>query len=283
LSWVVFDGDAIKVVVVSDVHLGSEKSDKAAFNSFLRSLSGDDRLTDLVLLGDIVDMWRRDASGVFLENMESVEILRDLKTKINVHWIAGNHDYHLLKLKNRAPHYDYPFEFHETLELMDGEHTYRFMHGYEFEYGDEIKYIRPILEILCHVMSDADGVPEDELWVNITKMMSDLHYSAFSHFLEGKDLTISHRSLHDSPGERLKDKLEKVESRSYKEIDGMPGKVLVFGHTHHPFINVGENLVNSGSWVSGEEPHNTYVVLEDGRPRLFIYGGDEIKVRLEIH
>ena len=72
-----------------------------------------------MLLGDIVDMWRRDASGVFLENMETVQIIKDLQVKIRVHWVAGNHDYHLLKLKNRAPHYRYPFEFKRELEIKE--------------------------------------------------------------------------------------------------------------------------------------------------------------------
>ncbi|MGD1061518.1 MAG: hypothetical protein ABR879_08695, partial [Methanomassiliicoccales archaeon] len=61
----------MKTIVVSDVHLGSEKSDKEAFNAFLISLHDDNEVTDLVLLGDLVDMWRRDASGVFLENMDT--------------------------------------------------------------------------------------------------------------------------------------------------------------------------------------------------------------------
>lgn len=262
--------------------MGSDKSEKAAFDAFLTSLHNDGEVTDLVLLGDIVDMWRRDASGVFLENMDTVEIIKALQDRIKIHWVAGNHDYHLLKLKNRAPHYNYPFEFHETLELVDGDHFYRFMHGYEFEYGNELKYIRPLMEILCHVMSDAEGVPEDELWVEATKMVGDLHYSAFSHHLEGQDLTIRHRSLHDPPGERLKDKLEKVEKRAFDEAHSRTGQVLIFGHTHHPFISKGEELVNTGSWVSDAAPHNTYVVLEEGKPRLLVFGGEEIMDRLEI-
>ena len=40
------------------------------------------------------------------------------------------------------------------------------MQGYEFEYGNEQRYIRPVMELLCQVMSDAEGVPEDELWVD---------------------------------------------------------------------------------------------------------------------
>jgi len=262
--------------------LGSEKCEKAAFNEFLTSLKNDKELTDLVLLGDIVDMWRRDASGVFLENMGTMFLLKELQDNIKVHWLAGNHDYHLLKLKNRAPHYDYPFEFHETIELTEGDHTYRFVHGYEFEYGNELKYLKPVLELLCHVMSDAEGVPEDETWANITKIMGDLHYSALSQVLQGQDLVVKHKSLHDSPGDRLAGQLEKVEKRAYDSIGGKSGHTVIFGHTHHPFISKGEELINTGSWVTDATPHNTYLVIEEGKPRLFIFGGEEITDRKEI-
>jgi UDP-2,3-diacylglucosamine pyrophosphatase LpxH len=275
-------GDIVKTIVVSDVHLGSEKSDKAAFNAFLSSLGDDHEATDLVLLGDIVDMWRRDASGVFLENMDTVEIIKDLQYKLKVHCVAGNHDYHLLRLKNRAPHYHYPFEFMETLELVDGDRTYRFMHGYEFEYGNELNFMKPIMEILCHVMSDSEGVTEDELWAFLARKLSDLQYSVFTHLPEKESLKMKARRLRDGPEVRLKDKLEHIERRAYVEVPGKTGQLLIFGHTHHPFINQREDLVNTGSWVKDATPRNTYVELKGGRPRLFVFGGEEIKDRQEI-
>jgi hypothetical protein len=58
----------LKLTIVSDLHLGYKNADKDSFSRFLDSLKSDAETTDLVLLGDIVDMWRRDASGVFLEN-----------------------------------------------------------------------------------------------------------------------------------------------------------------------------------------------------------------------
>jgi UDP-2,3-diacylglucosamine pyrophosphatase LpxH len=240
----------MKIVVVSDVHLGTEVSDEAAFNTFLGSLQDDHEVTDLVLLGDIVDMWRRDASGAFLENMDTMKIIKDLQSKLNVHWVAGNHDYHLLRLKNRAPYYHYPFEFKETLELVDGDHIYRFMHGYEFEYGKELDFMKPIMEMLCHVMSDS--------------------------------LMMKAKSIHNEPEVRLKDNLEDIERRAHEETRGKSGQILIFGHTHHPFINEEEDLVNSGSWVKSAVLRNTYVVLEGGRPRLFFHGGEEIKDRQKI-
>jgi UDP-2,3-diacylglucosamine pyrophosphatase LpxH len=240
----------VKTIVVSDVHLGTEESDEAAFNEFLGSLHDDEELTDLVLLGDIVDMWQRDASGGFLENMDTVKIIKDLQSKFRVHWVAGNHDYHLLRLKNRAPHYHYPFEFKETLELKDGDHTYRFMHGYEFEYGNELDFMKPIMEMFCHLMSDS--------------------------------LMMRAGNFHAKPQVRLKDNLEDVQKRAYEEVRGKSGHILIFGHTHHPFINQGENLVNAGSWVSDATPRNTYVELKGGVPRLLVFGGEEIKDRQEI-
>jgi UDP-2,3-diacylglucosamine pyrophosphatase LpxH len=237
----------VKIIAVSDVHLGTEKSNEAAFGEFLGSLRDDKKLTDLVLIGDILDMWHRDASGMFLENMDVIRAIRDLQSKLRVHWVAGNHDYHLLRLKNRAPHYHYPFEFKETLELKDGDHTYRFMHGYEFEYGNELEFMKPIMEVYCHVMSDS--------------------------------LLMLAGNFHAGPHERLRDLLDIIYKRASEEVLGKPGQILVFGHTHQPFINLEENVANAGSWVDGESPNNTYVELMGGKPRLFTFKGEEIKSR----
>jgi UDP-2,3-diacylglucosamine pyrophosphatase LpxH len=224
-------------------------------------------------------MWHRDAAGVFLENMDTVIALRELKKRVNVHWIAGNHDYHLLKLKNRAAHYDYPFEFKETLELVDGKTMYRFMHGYEFEYGNETRFIRPVLEILCHVMSDSDGVPKDEMWTYLARKMSDLQYAIITERNEKGNLKITTGSIEDRPEIRLKNRIEGIEKLAYDEVRDKKDLVLVFGHTHSPFICQGGNLANTGSWVREDGPHNTYIVLQDGRPRLFVYRGEEILER----
>ena len=264
------------------MHLGSANCDRVSFNSFLNSLHNEAHLTDLVLLGDIVDMWRRDASGVFLENMETMQIIKDLQTKMRVHWVAGNHDYHLLKLKNRAPHYRYPFEFVRELEIKEVGLTIRFMHGYEFEYGHELRIMRPTLDILCHFLSDYDGVGEEKLWTYLRRKFWDLHYTVFTQHLERRFRRLP-RSLIDGPEERLaENRLEVVEKRAYTEVRGKPDQLLVFGHTHHAFISKSEKLVNTGSWVTESKTHNTYVVLENGKPHLFVYGKGEILERQEI-
>jgi len=59
-------------------------------------------------------------------------------------------------------------------------------------------------------------------------------------------------------------------------------EILVFGHTHRPFINDAENLVNVGSWVTTVPVHNTFLRLEEGKPRLFVFEGTEITDRANI-
>jgi predicted phosphodiesterase len=60
------------------------------------------------------------------------------------------------------------------------------------------------------------------------------------------------------------------------------GEILVFGHTHHHFINEVENVVNAGSWVADSPVHNTFVELSGGKPRLYIFEGREITERAKI-
>jgi predicted phosphodiesterase len=81
------------------------------------------------------------------------------------------------------------------------------------------------------------------------------------------------------PEERLKESLNRVEKRALSSIQ--PGEILIFGHTHRPFINKEENLANTGSWITTAQIHNTYVRLENGKPRLFVFGGEEVTERID--
>jgi predicted phosphodiesterase len=81
-----------------------------------------------------------------------------------------------------------------------------------------------------------------------------------------------------SPEIRLSKILGDVEHRACSRIKN--GEILVFGHTHHPFINKAENVVNSGCWVTDSSVHNTVVELSGGKPRLAIFEGREITERI---
>jgi UDP-2,3-diacylglucosamine pyrophosphatase LpxH len=251
----------MRVIATSDHHLGYANSDKAAFNAFLDELAQENDLTHFVLLGDVVDMWRRDASGVFLEGHDTLKKILALKSKgVQVFYVAGNHDYHVLNLSNP----NYPITFSKELTLNDGPVTYRFVHGYEFDPEQKV----PFMAFLCRVMSDAGGALENQLWTDFNSLNSI--FSKIEPSFVKADIAAIAAKLQRGPEVRLKDSLGKINSTACQQVK--PGEVLIFGHTHIPFINKAENVVNTGSWVKDSDPHNTYVELVGGKPRLFIFG-----------
>ena len=87
-------------------------------------------------------------------------------------------------------------------------------------------------------------------------------------------------TLTQGPEKRLAETLSDVERLASSSVG--EGEVLVFGHTHRPFVSRSEKVVNAGSWVTDAPVHDTYVRLEAGKPRLFVFGGAEIKERIEL-
>ena len=259
----------MKLIVVSDLHLGYENSDKISFNNFLENLQHDNEVTDLVLLGDLFDMWRRDSSGVFLENHDTLEKVLDLRQKMRVHYVAGNHDYHVLKMQGHS----YPFNFVKSLELTDGDSKYRFLHGYEFDTDQK----ETLMEALCRVMSDEIESVESQAWSTMTRDLGDLRSMLADPLM--RERRRQQGGLMVKPEIRLKNKLKGIERHVSSIVQ--PGEILVFGHTHRPFINKIETVANCGSWVSDSPIHNTYIELSSGKPRLFAFGGEEILERSE--
>ena len=259
----------MKVIVVSDVHLGYENSDKKSFNIYLDGLQHDYEFTDLVLLGDLVDMWRRDSSGVFLENHDTFEKVLGLGQKVRAHYVAGNHDFHVLKMKGHS----YPLNFIKGLDLTDGDYNYRFLHGYEFDQDQKESH----MEALCRVMSDEVESIVSDAWSTMTRDLGDLRSMLVDPLM--RERRKQQGGLMLKPEIRLKDRLRGIESHVCSIV--RPSEILVFGHTHRPFINKAETVVNCGSWVNDSPIHNTYVELHNGKPRLFAFGGEEILERSE--
>jgi UDP-2,3-diacylglucosamine pyrophosphatase LpxH len=258
--------------VTSDQHLGYDKSDRTSFGKFLDTMESDLAPTHFVLLGDVIDMWRRDASGVFLENHDILEKILGLTTKMQVYFVAGNHDYHVLRLVNK-PGRLYPIQFLPELVLLDGNYQYLFKHGWEYDAEQQ----PAIMEAFCRAMSDEAGDVESTVW-NILTHESGLGEWLKSVANKGRRKQQIH-NLQRPPEERLKDM--PLEQNACKDVKA--NQVLVFGHTHRPFVNKKENVANTGSWVTdAAAEYNTYVELSNGKPRLFVFGGQQITKRADL-
>jgi UDP-2,3-diacylglucosamine pyrophosphatase LpxH len=278
------------VIAVSDVHLGCLESNFSLFKSFLNYIESMENLEHFVIIGDFVDMWRRDVSGLFLENYEVVQSLIKMKNKnVGVHYIAGNHDFHLLKLVG----HNYPFIFEESVTLKISDVNYVFRHGHEFD----CKQRRGMCELLCYNLSDKAGRLRSDFWKLV------IGKPDFLKELEGKPLMAeaqTGRATFDLESWKIED-LENLmkppnEREGCKEIE-LPSKmemvnpfisvednaaatvkekeVLIFGHTHRPFANDGGRLFNTGSWMSNEETPNTYIVINGKNVSLMQYDGSK--------
>ncbi|MDA4116615.1 MAG: metallophosphoesterase [Thaumarchaeota archaeon] len=247
-----------KVLVATDQHLGYANSDVASFENFLDYVSKRSDVGTLAILGDLVDLWRRDVSGLFLEQRESMDKLVELSSSIKVCFVVGNHDFHLRELEDHG----YPFKFPESMApIQVGSTTYDFKHGWEFDLEQQ----PPIMEALCHNLSDEAGADRTKVYSAFTGLEDKLEDVFKLH--GGMDGYIDH--LLQGPESRLENILPTIEKAAYASLK--PGERLIFGHTHRPFVSADGRLANAGSWVTDAPVHNTFVELDEDQARLFVF------------
>jgi len=273
------------IIAVSDVHLAEHaddpltRQDDEQFISFLGYIR-DHQLSEggkLVLLGDLVDYWRRDFPRALIDSESAFKALMELSRSVEVHYIVGNHDYHNLSmsglLKDRFP----LGGVREWDTIPAGDQNFFFMHGYQLEvlanpYYKSLTTYETFSEHLC-LGGDDTGNAASTVW--------DLYQSSRS-WLEGlkklpKDIQGSLCSMMNTPDKRLKGSHESISA-----IDALASSaarcvylgtdrndILVFGHTHEPFKDMQRRVINVGSWR--KSPCKAYTFLEiadDGTPRL---------------
>lgn len=267
------------IVAVSDIHLGYEKSNKNDFKVFITDFLEKENVEHLVLLGDILDFWRRHNEGVLFENNEILNMLGNLKMK--KHYVVGNHDF---SPSPSSRYKNLQFEFANSLVLESGQKTFKFIHGFQIEFAN----ILPLYERLCQQLSgsgDRIGKILNNIWASYEKLRKffkkssrDQTYDLGS--LNNKDLKEIVEFISKSPEERKPLEKGKMSYLFRKElmnnpglvaeydesIDLKPGEILVYGHTHNPVLK--EFEINTGSWVQGGYRSNSYVIIDEGKAEL---------------
>jgi len=259
------------IVAFSDVHLGYELADSDAFIDFVKVLQSRDDLGDVVIVGDFVDLWRRDVIGLEFELSGFVEELKTLQRKgVKVHYVAGNHDAHVEYLKNHA----YPFEAQPLVTIERFGYTIRFLHGHQCDPLQNI--LGPnTSDILCWTLSDNIGKQKDWLWEILT-----------SKGFQRDKLEAKIDSLTQPPED--KHRIEAFEEKfggvadfveclkAHFKLTG-ENEFIVYGHTHKPFIDIGKRVANTGCWIKGANPANTYFEFGSWPPYLVEFKGQPLK------
>jgi UDP-2,3-diacylglucosamine pyrophosphatase LpxH len=249
------------IIVVSDLHLGYEKSAEKEFKEFVRNhvaqtLSSDDHF---VLLGDIFDFWRKRNLDCMYKSDDILDAILHLET--NVHYVIGNHDYVLYRIRKRYKRYN-TFEIHKRLRLVAQGTTFYLTHGYELDvYANyeplTIWEYEKLSEELCRT-GNALGRVLGDLW-GIRKKMKKPPQKR-KHWKKDSESDMLPTRASDL------NRLELFACSAGKNIFlGMDNKeYLIFGHTHRPFITT--TTANTGSWVKTKPQEYdcyTYITIDN--------------------
>ena len=257
------------IIVISDVHLGDEKCNRESFQRFVSFLAKQE-IEHLVLLGDVLDFWRRSANRVVQENREILDALAGLDAE--KHYVVGNHDYALLFAQ------PFPFEFTKSLTLNSGHCKFRFIHGYQIEFCNVLRFYEGICEVLCtsgdrtgHIMSNVWDFYEQKM----RRILTREGYSECWKNLERKDLDAIVEYIMKYPEEEpLRREFTEEQIAHYRESTRLnPDEILVYGHSHNPSVK--ENEANAGSWVSGS-CSNSFLTIVDEKVTLNFWKQKEV-------
>ncbi len=290
----------MKALVVSDCHLGWEDSDESSLYRLLDS----ERLketSDLILLGDIFDLWRADK-----ESVETVagKLFPRLKTLLEsglvIHWVIGNHDWAVLASKSV---FSIPIPnqimLHRPVWLWNDRKANPFV----FHHGDYLDFGQLLLRMKLNPNQFLGGIYDyitnrvpkpiirawDRLdeWSWVKTLAEDRAKGVFSKKRQAVDEemfpeweTIQNLVATDMQHSRRPMRKEALGRAYYKPTpetwrtllstccaDAKSG-TLVLGHFHEPRLLVDEQalLLDVGSWTrSSESPRNTFAEIQDGR------------------
>ena len=259
------------IIAVSDVHLGYKKfiwtklksvdqTNSKDFERFLDDLDkriDEDDITDFVLLGDIMDFWRSRDIDILLEYQSILSKLKILAGKVNLHYIVGNHDYYILKLKEMYPQY-YPFDVKKYVRLEEGGHKFYFIHGHQLA-----------------VIAKYEPLRIDDYEIISEKLCALEKYSGrLASWVYNKyERMVIHKKKFIKPPGKRKDESSKVKQLALSEVRDIflgvsDEDILIFGHTHEPFKE--DVAVNAGSWLKEVDvsDQNTYIEIKDGKVEL---------------
>lgn len=252
-----------RVVVAGDVHLGAETADADSFDAFLATLYRDrDELDEVVLLGDVWDLVRRDPFGVALETAGTLESLARLSQAVPVTYVLGNHDVHLQGLDDAR--YDLAFRDEYTFEQAGTRIHVR--HGNDFD------------ALQSNRLSRYLSGPGDRGEIDPTRGLKDSVVARVRDAVGG--LKRGFRSRLRTDGGSPVPSYPRRERRAHEYLATIADDKLVYGHTHAPYVHHENLAANPGSWKTTAPVSNTYVEVVDGRLALYEFRPDRADRRL---
>ncbi len=150
----------VMIIAVSDLHLGHPISNRAGFIRFIDEFLKPKReeITQLILLGDVLDLWRRDPTTVVLENLDTFNNLCSLG--FHIYYIVGNHDLIMTDFAQGQAGEEVligltcnPTNITVCTEhqLVNGGNSFRFIHGHQIDYWYALPFYEMFSRAMCNV------------------------------------------------------------------------------------------------------------------------------------
>jgi predicted phosphodiesterase len=182
------------LVAVSDIHLGDRVANRTGFVDFieryLKPNASD--ISGLYLLGDILDLWRRNTSSVILDNVEILNRLCSLG--FQVYYIVGNHDFIMTDIGTAATTDNTSLIREGMASNMticssqtanSGKKSFRFIHGHQLEYWYALPFYEAFCRAMCHVSgTNTSHTSVWDLIQSLSESLSPIVLSRITHLSE---------------------------------------------------------------------------------------------------
>ena len=262
------------IYVVSDLHLGSGgRRDNFAtyhkeeqFFDFLDFVEKNDG--ELIITGDLVDMWRFRIRRILRRYAE----LFDRLAEMNVSYIVGNHDQAIEPLvQNGIVPHSFFEKATEPFTRLIGDKHFKFMHGHELDpFNSRMKHLwGRIICISAGALEWINGAPFytteaiEKVLINFEEQLLEMWMRIGLEMKNTLSLDIC------PPGcvSRLKNiKTKKLLERHQDYKNSQGHDITISAHTHR--VGSFKNwYFNSGSWVG--ETNNFLNILPDGSTTVF--------------
>ncbi|MBP1909359.1 UDP-2,3-diacylglucosamine diphosphatase [Methanolobus bombayensis] len=266
----------MSIVAVSDVHLGMRGAKEKDFIDFIEYIRHR-RIDHLVLLGDIVDIWRRDFTKAVMECSKSLSILNDMLDETEVHYVVGNHDFYLLRMSEVLKD-NFPFKVKKHEVIKDINQEFFFFHGYQLEvlcnpYYKSMKTYEAFSEHMCLAGDDAGNAAE-MVWEEIQSKRS--FWDTLKRFPSEPKSAL--QSMMEPPEKRIRNyhrhnviepimELAAAKTRHFL-LNVRPEQYLIYGHTHLAYVDDRNKVANTGSWGFGDKKDLEYIEIVDDKVKV---------------
>lgn len=245
-----------RVVVISDTHLGYESANTEDLMAFLQNdvprLSPD----ELVLNGDILDLWRGGIESVMANHSSFLSKLEELDSSgVNVRIIAGNHDWRWAESDGQSQFSPpEPWVVEKRYEFSSGGDQFVIEHGHQYDLANA----NPISNKGLCLTDDKQAGIISEIYgqtAGTSTVLSALGnrepFIARINF--GSLANLSNPDQLAAQG--MRERVNRIEDRARSKNEPF----TIIGHTHVPTNEDG--LANPGSWTLDA---NHFVLVDGG-------------------